>query len=146
MRGKTAPFVGIKGGGVAFDAAAGDAGVGVFAVVECPVHLETHLLFETVEDNGSNQRHLLIVGRLLLDNGSNRDNPEPRRIRILFAVVFGQCLVPLDGVVQDIADHLRLVKAHGKVIGIGNNHPVGIRSPAVVLILELLAVQAELFT
>jgi len=53
--------------------------------------------------------------------------------------------LPFHGILQDVSDHLFFIKTHGKIIGIGNDHPVGIGSSGIIFVLEFLPVESELF-
>ncbi len=70
---QTPMSVGIVGAGVAFDAFGRDFDMRILAVIECAIHLQAHIFLKPIVDDRSDKRHLLFVGRFLLDNGGNSE-------------------------------------------------------------------------
>ena len=78
--------VGVEGTFILFYPFVSHFGVGVSPIVEGAIHLQWDPFFESIVDHGSYEGHLLCIGRLFLDDGSDGHHLFEPKLRIVSAV------------------------------------------------------------
>lgn len=118
--------VGVVAAVVVADPAGCDADMGVAAVVEGTVHLQTHPTPQAVVDDGGDPGHLMPVGRLFLDDGGDGEDGLPVRGLVGEARRRRDPGKVLSAEIKEIIDDLSFVVSERDVVTVGEDSSLGV--------------------